>query len=307
MLAFSTNSEGTSRPKLDINAEAKDEKSEASLEQQGKPFDTNEILTDEDKIKRILGGIYKEKHVTPKIAAEKLIALVKHVPLEVIKPFVHRANKKLNETHRVASSSPMNIDFHGIFDEVETEEKTSKSSDELVKESDTGKRLHIEHSILRLLYSLSSKKVDSLKVQTMIIILKMTFTKLELDENNSFFIRNIENCLTWKSRDMSISELCILLSFSLKRKTESNQNKVSVSLFEETLKNAERRWVEVVHAKDFCNLVHYYPNHVSEKLMKKLESRITDFIESMDGQDLTLVCLRILKLWDNGTYEFDQW
>ena len=60
-------------------------------------------------------------------------------------------------------------------------------------------------------------------------------------------------------------------------------------LFEESLKNAERRWVEIVNAKEFTGIVHYYPNQVSEQFMRKLESRITDFIEKMDGADLALV------------------
>ena len=264
-----------------------DETSQASFEQQDEVFNANENLSAEDKMTKILQGTRKD--VTPAVAARKFIALLKHVPAEVIKPFFHRANQKLNETHPQARRTQINVDVQGIFDEIEAEEKTSELSDGLGKESETEKTVDVENCILRLLYSLSSEKIKSLKFQTMISILKLASTKLELDENNSFVIRNIENCLTWKSREISISELCILLSFSFKRKTESNKNKVSVLLFEETLKNAERRWVEVVNAKDFYNLVHYYPNHVSEQLMRKLASRITDFIETMDAHELTLV------------------
>ena len=50
----------------------------------------------------------------------------------------------------------------------------------------------------------------------------------------------------------------------------------------------ERRWVEIVTAKEFVSLIHY-SQHFSEQFTRKLEDRITELAENMMANDLALV------------------
>ncbi len=128
----------------------------------------------------------------------------------------------------------------------------------------------------------------------MVQILKGS-AKLGLHEENCFAVRNIENGLTWEARKSSIKELCILLSFSAKRKTISHEHKVAVTLFQETVKIIEMRWVEIVNAQEFSSLLQFYPQYLSEEFVRKVEDRITESVETMRIEDLALVRKSIFK------------
>ena len=144
-------------------------------------------------------------------------------------------------------------------------------------------------SIINVLDSLGSEHIKKVAVLQLVNILKLASTKLDLISSNCFAIRNIENSLTWRSRNCSIFELCSLLSFSLKRKSEMVSNETTVKLFDEVVKTLERRWVEIVNAKEFASLMHYYPEHLSEQFITKLEDRIAELGDSMAADDLALV------------------
>ena len=229
-------------------------------------------------MKRILKGV--KKSITVELAATRLSTLLTTIPGDEVKPFILRANDNLNNTHEIGRQTKSNVDVPEFFDQAEGQMHDT---------SDIRMSNDIERALLNILYALSSENIRNLSVPKMMSILKLLSLKVGLNENDSFAIRNILNGLIWKSRDIPISELCTILSFSYKRKIESNNNKIAVLLFEESLKNAERRWVEIVNAKEFTGIVHYYPIQVSEQFMRKLESRITDFIEKMDGADLAMV------------------
>ena len=229
-------------------------------------------------MKRILKGV--KKSITVELAATRLSTLLTTIPGDEVKPFILRANDNLNNTHEIGRQTKSNVDVPEFFDQVEGQMHDT---------SDIRMSNDIERALLNILYALSSENIRNLSVPKMMSILKLLSVKVGINENDSFAIRNILNGLIWKSRDIPISELCTILSFSYKRKIESNNNKIAVLLFEESLKNAERRWVEIVNAKEFTGIVHYYPNQVSEQFMRKLESRITDFIEKMDAGDLAMV------------------
>ena len=255
-----------------------------SLEEE-KPSDLNEVVTDEEKMERILKGTRKDINV--QLAANKLTVLLKSIPEDVIKPYFLKANRNLNSTHKTGKQDKLKVDIDEILNQDEWQ--ASESSDRLTDKSDLRMTNETEKGILRILYALSSEKINILSVSKLMSLIKLLSIKLGLNENDSFAIKNMANSLIWKSREMPISELCTLLSFSYKRKLKSNNNKIALLLFEETLKNAERRWVEIVNAKEFASLVHYYPAQISEQFMRKLESRITDFIENMDATELATV------------------
>ena len=229
-------------------------------------------------MKKILNGV--KKTITVELAASRLSTLLTTIPGDEVKPFILRANDNLNNTHEIGRQTKPNVEVPEFFNQAEGN---------LPDTSDIRMSNDIERALLHILYALSSENIRNLSVPRMMSILKLLSVKVGLNENDSFAIKNILNGLIWKSRDIPISELCTILSFSYKRKIESNNNKIAVLLFEESLKNAERRWVEIVNAKEFVGIVHYYPVQVSEQFMRKLESRITDFIEKMDAADLAMV------------------
>ena len=240
-------------------------------------------LSDEEKMRNKLKKAHNK--MSPVSAAKILIELANEFPPKVIGPVFQEANQKYNiQNKNLSNAHKLNV--LDLMDPETKQKDDAASNDEAVNENDRD----IVNSIFNVLRSLSSEKIGTVNIATMVSVLKMAASKLKLDEHNCFAVKNIENSLTWQSRNSTMSELTMLLSYSFKRKNITG-DKVAITLFEETVKNIERRWVEVVNPKEFVGFMHYYPQYLSEQFIRKVEDRITDSVENMEGEDLALVCI----------------
>ena len=254
----------------------------------GRPDDTKDNdsakPSNEQKMKNILKGAHRE--MKPEVAAKMLQYLVEQIPLDVVQPLFRKANDEFNRRNKNKSGKILNI---GKFSNIlEMEDKSNVESNEI-----DWKGNEIITSILNVLSSLSSEHISKLEVLTLVRILKLASTKLDFTAENCFAVRNIENSLTWQARNCSITELCSLLSFSLKRKSECGGYETTIKLFDEVAKSLERRWVEIVNAKEFVSLMHYYPDHFSDQFASKIEDRIAELVEAMMAEDLASI-LKVL-------------
>jgi len=112
--------------------------------------------------------------------------------------------------------------------------------------------------------------------------------------NEAFSSRNLENSLTWMARSCAIKDLVMMLSFSVgRRKTESQEK-----LYKEICRALERRWVEIrdshVLSRTFVSLLHY-SEHFSDQFMAKLEDRLSEVADELNGEDLTAVLYELAR------------
>ena len=209
-----------------------------------------------------------------------MFLLMQQIPKDVLRPLFLEAAKTYNHFARVNNSESI-INVGSILGSEKTEGVPNIKG-----------RLNpndVVNSLVNLLNTLGNENVKSIGVPNVFQILHFLTKHLELDEKNCFAVRNIENSLTWKSRNMSMKDLSYLLSYSVKRKNDNHGYKVTITLLNETIKNIERRWVEVESAKEFVSILHYYPQHFSEHFISKIEERITEFVENMDVEELVMV------------------
>ena len=276
--SYSTNISPTSTNTKDVPSvddKTHDGFAQAVTQEQDEYTDNFENLSDDEKMIKILEGA-NNKELKIGTAAKIFVDLATKIPIELVQPLFQEANREINNKTNKGRIIIANLDKLEVNMESETNVHATHEN-------------KMVNSIIKVLNTIGSARINGLEILTMIQVVKLGSTKLGLHEGNCFAVRNIENGLTWKARHSSIKEVCSLLTFSGKRKTQSNEHKVAVTLFEETIKNIEMRWVEITSAKDFASLLQYYPRYLSEHFVQKVEDRITESVETMSVEDLELV------------------
>ncbi|CAB4062042.1 unnamed protein product [Lepeophtheirus salmonis] len=123
-----------------------------------------------------------------------------------------------------------------------------------------------------------------------------------LDLGNSFAIKNLENNLIWRCRNMSIEDLLFVLTFtrakvknvkldSMSSTTsgiedfdDSRRNQVEVKLYKEAVKCLERRWTEISKSDHLVTMI-LCSNAFSKSANEKIEDRVTDLAQDFCPTD----------------------
>jgi len=154
--------------------------------------------------------------------------------------------------------------------------------DSLVSENDYVS----DERFLRLVKTLENPGTGKLAPLATISTLK-SLVELNIP-NDAFAVKNLENSLTWMARSCAIKDLVMMLSFSVGRRSTETQDK----LFSEICRSLERRWVEIrdsgMLSRTFVGLLHY-SEHFTDQFLCKLEDRLAEIADELNGTDLTAV------------------
>ena len=138
--------------------------------------------------------------------------------------------------------------------------------------------------LVELLIILSDGKFTNVDTRGIISCLKSA-SAWGLTSHNSFAVRNLENCLTWKARSASINDLTYLISFAHKRKNVDNVHRLTEAMFNAVVGTIERRWIEIEEPKAILGFMNYCPEVFGNQFMGRLEDRILEMAESMSGEE----------------------
>lgn len=106
---------------------------------------------------------------------------------------------------------------------------------------------------------------------------------------DSKVVGSLENEILWLLRKMSLGQHFLVIGFySQLPKQTSMQQKI----LREAVSNLQRRWVELVEAKDFVSMFKH-ATHFSSKFIEKMEDVLVELVESYSHEDQAKVQLKL--------------
>ena len=106
---------------------------------------------------------------------------------------------------------------------------------------------------------------------------------------DSKVVESLENEILWLLRKITIGQHFLVIGFHSQIDGTTMQHKV----IKEVVSNIQRRWVELVEAKDFCSLFKY-ASHFNPKFIEKMEDVLVELIEGFTQEEQTKVHIYFL-------------
>lgn len=104
---------------------------------------------------------------------------------------------------------------------------------------------------------------------------------------DSKVVESIENEILWLLRKVTIGQHFLVVGFHSQLASPST---IQQRVLKEAVSNIQRRWVELVEAKDFVSLFKY-ASCFSPQFIEKMEDVLVELVQGFSLEDLTKVCI----------------
>ncbi len=101
---------------------------------------------------------------------------------------------------------------------------------------------------------------------------------------SSKVVESLENEILWLLRKITVGQHFLVIGLHSQIDGTNMQHKV----IKEVVNNIQRRWVELVEAKDFISLFKY-ASHFNPKFIEKMEDVLVELVEGFNQEEQTKV------------------